>query len=108
MSSYFVYMLRCSDDSIYTGIAADLKRRLREHMEGSAKCAKYTRSHPPERLEAAWECRSKGDALRLEYRIKQLSRRQKLLLIKENDLSFCEKPELYKRTDTAEYDIFAK
>ena len=45
---YFVYMLRCRGGSLYTGIAADMEKRLRQHASGGAACAKYTRAHPPE------------------------------------------------------------
>ena len=49
---YFVYMLRCRGGSLYTGIAADMEKRLRQHASGGAACAKYTRAHPPEALAA--------------------------------------------------------
>ena len=45
---YFVYMLRCRGGSLYTGIAADMEKRLRQHASGGAACAKYTRGPPPE------------------------------------------------------------
>ena len=51
---YFVYMLRCRGGSLYTGIAADMEKRLRQHVSGGAACAKYTRAHPPEALAALW------------------------------------------------------
>lgn len=108
MSKYYVYMLRCSGESLYTGFASDLSRRIREHFERSPRCAKYTRSHPPQKLEAAWECDSKSAALQLEYRIKQLPRSRKLLLIRENDMSFCMQPELYRRIPTEEYEAAAR
>jgi len=47
---YYIYMLRCRDGSFYTGIAADIEKRLRQHASGGAACAKYTRAHPPEAL----------------------------------------------------------
>ena len=40
---YYIYMLRCRDGSFYTGIAADIEKRLRQHASGGAACAKYTR-----------------------------------------------------------------
>ena len=49
---YFVYMLRCRGGSLYTGIAADMEKRLRQHASGGAACAKYTRAHPPELYQA--------------------------------------------------------
>lgn len=42
---YYVYMLRCVDNSIYTGITTNVERRMKEHLERSNKCAKYTRTH---------------------------------------------------------------
>ena len=80
-------MLICRGGSIYTGFAADLVRRMGEHFGGTDKCAKYTRSHPPERLAAAWKTGDKAAACRLEYRIKQLTKKQKLSLIESGDLS---------------------
>ena len=41
---YYIYMLRCRDGSFYTGIAADIEKRLRQHASGGAACAKYTLS----------------------------------------------------------------
>ena len=76
---YCVYMLRCTDNSIYTGSASDLDKRIALHFEG--KGAKYTKSHPPKKLEAAFECAEYSDALRLEYRIKRLSKSEKQRLI---------------------------
>ncbi len=78
---YYVYMLSCGDGSLYTGIAADVPRRLRQHQSG--KGAKYTRSHLPVTL-VYQECLSdKGAALRREYAIKQLPRQEKLKLIEQ-------------------------
>lgn len=77
---YFVYMVRCEDGSLYTGIAADLARRMREHKARAALCARYTRSHPVTALETAWQTETRSDALRLEAQIKRLTRAQKLAL----------------------------
>ena len=72
---YYVYMLRCEDGSLYTGITTDLARRFEEHRNG--KGAKYTRSRGAVRIEAAWSCEEKGDALRLEMAIKKLPKGKK-------------------------------
>ena len=72
---YYVYMLRCEDGSLYTGITTDLSRRFEEHRNG--KGAKYTRSRGAVRIEAAWSCEEKGDALRLESAIKKLPKGKK-------------------------------
>ncbi len=75
----FVYILRCADGTLYTGGALDLDSRLRLHQAG--KASKYTRSRLPVRL-VYWErCRDLPAAYRREYRIKRLTRREKLALI---------------------------
>lgn len=79
---YYVYILRCGDDSLYTGITTDPERRLREHNSG--KGAKYTRSHLPVALAYQEGPMEKSDALRREMEIKKLSRTQKLQLINQN------------------------
>lgn len=83
---YYVYILRCSGDTLYTGIAADIDRRMAEHFGRTEKCAKYTRSHRAEKLEALWSAENRSTASKLEYRIKKLSREQKLRLI-ENKIN---------------------
>jgi putative endonuclease len=75
----FVYMLRCGDGSLYTGIAKDLERRLAEHCTGRA--SRYTRSRLPVALVWSCETESWGDALREEIRIKRLSRMKKEALM---------------------------
>lgn len=82
---YYTYMLRCEDNSIYTGIALDINKRMKEHFEKN-NCAKYTYSHNAMRLEAVWESENKSLASKLEYRIKILSKSQKENLIKDNNL----------------------
>ena len=78
---YFVYIVRCRDGSLYTGAAADLRRRMHAHTQQTAACARYTRSHPVAALEAAWRTQTRPEALRLEALIKRLRRAQKLALI---------------------------
>ena len=77
---YYTYMLRCSDNSIYTGITNDIDKRIEKHKSG--KGAKYTKSHHAERLEIAWRSKDKSLACKLEYQIKQLTKKQKEELIK--------------------------
>ena len=74
---YYIYMLKCIDNSIYTGSARDIKKRLKEHFTKDAKCAKYTRSHPPKEVVAVWSCETKSEGSRVEYYIKTLSKKQK-------------------------------
>jgi putative endonuclease len=65
-----VYLVRCSDDSLYCGITNDLDNRLKNHNSG--KGAKYTRSRRPVKLVGASPEMTKSEALKLEYRIKRL------------------------------------
>lgn len=76
---WFVYILRCGDDTLYTGVARDVQARLAAHACGRG--ARYTRSRGPLKLCKIRRCASRGDALRLEYAIKQLSRRDKEQLL---------------------------
>ena len=79
---YYVYLLRCADGTLYTGFTNDLARRLAAHNAGRG--AKYTRGRRPVEL-VYWESFSnKSSALRMEYAIKQLPRRQKLTLIQSS------------------------
>lgn len=79
--SWFVYMLRCADGSLYTGVTTDPERRLREHNEDNRLGARYTRARRP--VELAWQEMQPGraEALRREIEIKRLTRRAKLALI---------------------------
>ncbi|MFB6265338.1 MAG: GIY-YIG nuclease family protein [Bradymonadaceae bacterium] len=76
-SDWYVYVLRCDDDSLYTGITTDLERRVREHNE-SADGARYTRSRRPVELVAAWPRADRSAAASLEARFKSLSRAEKV------------------------------
>lgn len=76
---WYVYMLRCSDRTLYTGITNDLSARIRAHNAGTG--AKYTRGRGPVELVYTEELPSHGEALRREYAIKQLKKEQKLALI---------------------------
>ena len=78
--SWFVYMLRCGDGSLYTGYTDDVERRLAVHQSG--KGAKYSRSRLPVELAYREELPDKSAALRREAAIKKLSRAQKLALVK--------------------------
>lgn len=80
---YYIYMLRCEDNSIYTGITTNLERRMKEHSSKDKKCAKYTQKHTVIRLEIAWETQDRALASKLEYHIKTLRKLQKEELIKE-------------------------
>lgn len=77
---YYVYMLRCAGGALYTGIAADIEKRLRQHIARGAACAKYTRSHPPQALAALWQADDHAAAARLEALLKRLRPAQKRAL----------------------------
>jgi putative endonuclease len=83
MSAWSVYLVRCSDGSLYTGVATDVERRLEEHERGEGRGAKYLRGRGPLELVLEHEVGERGDALRLEARIKKLSRARKELLVSE-------------------------
>ena len=83
---YYTYILRCEDDSLYTGITTDLNRRLEEHKSQGEKSARYTRTHKVIKLETAWKCENRVLASKMEYHIKKLTKQQKERLIRTNDL----------------------
>jgi len=78
--SYYVYILKCSDATLYTGITTDLSRRLKEH-NSSKKGAKYTMLRRPVELLYSEEHEDRSSASKREYAIKKLSREKKLELI---------------------------
>ena len=79
---YYIYMLRCKDNSIYTGITNDINRRMEEHFNKYKKCAKYTFTHTAKKLEQVWVTEDRKLASKLEYHIKRLSKEQKENLVK--------------------------
>lgn len=79
--SWQLYILRCGDGTLYTGITDDLPRRLKAHRSG--KGAKYTRGRGPLELVYREDCPDKSAALRREIAVKKLSRQEKLFLIGE-------------------------
>jgi putative endonuclease len=82
---WFVYVVRCSDGTLYTGIARDVAARMAMHESG--KGARYTRGRGPLTLCAKRRCASKSEALILEYAIKRLSRPEKQQLTVAGKLS---------------------
>lgn len=76
-SEWYLYVLECADQTLYTGITTDLDRRLHEHNH-TAKGAKYTRCRRPVALVASWTYENRSDASSAEWHFKQLTRRQKL------------------------------
>ena len=77
MSCWFLYVVRCGDGSLYTGITTDVSRRLAEHASGGPKAAKYLRSRGPLTLAFSMQVEDKSAALSLELKFKSLSRSRK-------------------------------
>lgn len=101
---YYVYMLRCKDNSVYTGITTDIERRMREHFFKTEKCAKYTFSHEAQKLEQVWTCSTRTLASKLEYHIKTLSKAKKEELIS----SACLKNVFNENIDYEKYSKYEK
>ncbi len=80
-SKWFLYILKCSDGTLYTGITNDLARRIRQHNDGNA--SRYTRSRLPVKLVYHESCRGRSHALKKEFAVKTLSRREKEDYIKK-------------------------
>ena len=78
----YVYVLKCADDSLYCGWTTDLSRRLAAHQAGTA--SRYTRSRLPVEVAKVFAVADRSAALRLEARIKRLSRATKLSLVRDN------------------------
>ena len=74
---WVVYLLICFDNSIYTGMTNNLEKRLIAHNSKNSK-TKYTRIRQPVKLYKSFPVKNKSEALKLEYKIKQLSRQEKL------------------------------
>ena len=74
--TWWVYLLQCVDGSFYAGATVDLAARFEAHLAGRG--AAYTRARPPLWMVAARQCGDRGDALRMEYALKQLERADKL------------------------------
>ena len=79
----YTYIVRCKDDTLYCGWTNNLEKRIASHNSG--KGAKYTKTRYPVELVYYETFDTKEEAMRREYAIKQLTRKQKLELIKEND-----------------------
>jgi putative endonuclease len=77
-----VYILRCSDGTLYTGITTDVERRVREHNEVDSKSARYLKTRRPVELVYQESARTRGEAMKRERAIKSLPRVRKLRLIR--------------------------
>ena len=83
-NSWVLYILICSDGTFYAGITNDLARRLNQHRDGSA--SRYTRTRRPVKIVYDESCASRSDALKKEYAVKALSRKEKEILIGRTSL----------------------
>jgi len=81
--SYFVYILECSDGSLYTGITKDVSKRLDEHNSKDTG-AKYTKARRPVKLVYQESLKDRSSASKREYEIKQFTRSKKLQLIQKS------------------------
>lgn len=95
---YYIYMLRCEDNSLYTGITTDVEHRMKEHFS-KVNGAKYTYSHTAKKLECVWQTENRVLASKLEYHIKKLVKVKKEELIVKNNL----KDLLQERIDCDQY-----
>lgn len=84
---WYVYIVRCSDNSLYTGISLDVERRFAEHSAQGKKCAKYLRGKAPLELVFQTKITCKSEALKLEYKIKKLPKYQKELITEFSPMS---------------------
>jgi putative endonuclease len=82
-SPYYVYVLRCRDDTFYTGYTTDVERRVREHDAGDG--AKYTRGRTPVELVHVESFDSQSAAMSREYEIKQFSKMKKQRLVESSE-----------------------
>ena len=76
-TTWSIYVIRCKNNALYTGITTDVTRRLQEHQQQSKKCAKYLRGKTPLELVYSQPIGSHKKALQLEQRIKKMTKRQK-------------------------------
>lgn len=85
-NTYYIYVLRCVDNSLYTGITTDVKRRFSEHTQRRSNGEKYTRSKKPHSIEIIWSCSSRSEASKLEYAFKKLTKIKKEEIISNPSL----------------------
>lgn len=78
---YYLYILKCADKTLYTGITTDLKRRVREHNKSNLG-AKYAKGRRPVKLVFSKKFKSRSSALKEECRVKKLTKEEKIRIIK--------------------------
>jgi putative endonuclease len=77
--NWYVYIVECSDGTLYTGISNNIDKRIVDHNSGIG--SKYTKGRRPVKLLCKWDCADKSHASKVEYKIKTLTREAKLRLI---------------------------
>ncbi|MGL5124134.1 MAG: GIY-YIG nuclease family protein [Fusobacteriaceae bacterium] len=81
---WYIYVLRCEDNSLYTGIAKNFIKRYNEHLNG--KGAKYTKSHKIKKMEIVWSVFTRSEALKIEYLFKSFRKLKKEnVILKKED-----------------------
>ena len=85
MKSWFVYIVKCADASLYTGITNDIERRINAHNNDNRTASAYTRSRRPVELVYQESYQTRTQASKREYQIKQLSRKEKIVLLNTNN-----------------------
>lgn len=83
MSDWYLYILECADDTLYTGITTDVDRRIREHNGDEPGGANYTRARRPVELVDACRCEDQSQAARAEAAFKSLSRDEKIRCLED-------------------------
>lgn len=102
---YYLYILRCEDNSLYTGITTDVNRRFEEHLAGRGVGAKYTKTHIPQKIELQLAVGSRAEASKLEFKIKHIKKCEKENLLKSGVKSFAEVVEFLENlTKTQKFD----
>lgn len=100
LSKYYTYILRCSDNSLYTGITTDIERRFKEHQEKRSLGAKYTHHHEVIKIEIVFSSSNRSKASKLEYEIKRLKKEEKERIIRTKNLDI-----LKEKIEQKNYDI---
>ena len=81
---YYLYILRCSDNSLYCGQTNDLQRRIQEHNSNKFKSAKYTKGRRPVKLVYSEKYKTVNEALKREFEIKKMTKTKKEALVKKS------------------------
>ncbi|MDY3929910.1 MAG: GIY-YIG nuclease family protein [Clostridia bacterium] len=98
---FYTYIIRCTDNTLYTGITTDPVRRFKEHISKGKNCAKYTLSHDAVKMEALWSSEDRISASRLEFKIKKMTKACKEKII-------CSPEKLCEILDLKEGEVICK